>query len=32
MVSNIKRENPRLTEAAARQQVMTTLHEMGVMT
>ena len=32
MVSNIKRENPRLTESAARQQVMTTLHEMGVMT
>ena len=31
MVLNTKRENPRLTEAAARQQVMTTLHEMGVM-
>ena len=32
MVVNTKRENPRLTEAAARQQVMITLHEMGVMT
>ena len=31
MVLNTKRENPRLSEAAARQQVMTTLHEMGVM-
>ncbi|KZR85373.1 hypothetical protein MITS9509_02459 [Synechococcus sp. MIT S9509] len=32
MVANTKRQNPRLTEAAARQQVMITLHEMGVMT
>lgn len=32
MVANTKRENPRFTEAAARQQVMITLHEMGVMT
>ncbi len=32
MVANTKRENPRLTEAAARQQVIITLHEMGVMT
>ena len=31
MVINTKRENPKLTEEAARQQGMTTLDEMGVM-
>ncbi len=31
MVSNTKRDNPKLTEAAAQQQVMITLHEIGVM-
>lgn len=32
MVTNTKRENPKLTEDAARQHVINTLHQMGVMT
>ena len=32
MVANTKQQNPKLTEAAARQHVMSTLREMGVMT
>ena len=32
MIANTKQNNPKLTEVAARRQVMSTLHEMGLMT
>ena len=32
MIANTKQNNPKLTEVAARHQVMSTLHEMGLMT